>query len=168
MNTFSNELNIFQKLFTFHLNLTEALYWIMHSRRRREACDCKSICMVYSYLFIIDGFRTRECWVGRIILIDNSNTNTWLYVNSEVQLYPIGKYPIMYVGNCENRSLVVQMKTIHFAKDIDSISMKIRTRRAILTISSPLSWKKYPKPIIWRYHENSGSNKAFIWAPGKN
>lgn len=96
MNTFSNELNIFQKLFTFHLNLTEALYWIMHSRRRREACDCKSICMVYSYLFIIDGFRTRECWVGRIILIDNSNTNTWLYVNSEVQLYPIGKYPIMW------------------------------------------------------------------------
>lgn len=73
-----------------------------------------------------------------------------------------------YVGNCENRSLVVQMKTIHFAKDIDSISMKTWTRRVILTISSPLSWKKYPKPIIWRYHENSGSNKAFIWASGKN
>lgn len=28
---FPNEPNIFQKLFTFHLNLTEALYWIMHS-----------------------------------------------------------------------------------------------------------------------------------------
>lgn len=43
---------------------------------------------------IIDGFRTPHSH-ERIILIGNSNTNTWLYVNSGVQLCPIGTFPIM-------------------------------------------------------------------------